>query len=187
MASTLRASLKQATASAHSALEATAAMRAFASGQPSIKTYHDYLARQWQLHAPLEAALRTWLPADWAALRLQKTQWLCSDLRAIGAVPADHPVAVPAITAWAQALGTLYVIEGGTLGLQVVGKHLSQDHPALSAAGRFMQGYGARTGEHWRAFVSALDTLPANDWPDAASAAVATFSSFVRHFSEGTP
>jgi heme oxygenase len=159
-------------------------MRAFATGSPTVTAYRDYLARQRQLHAPLEGALRAWLPPDWAALRLLKTQWLGSDLAALGTAPAERPVAVPAVGSWAQALGVLYVIEGGTLGLQVVGKRLAQDHPALGSAGRFMHGYGTDTGRHWRAFIAALDTLPASEWPSATRAAIATFEAFLRHFSE---
>jgi heme oxygenase (biliverdin-IX-beta and delta-forming) len=187
MASTLRASLKEATASAHSELEATPIMRAFASGLPSAANYCEYLARQWQLHVPLEDALRAWLPADWSALRLRKAQWLHDDLRALGTVPEDRPAKVPHVGSWAQALGVLYVMEGGTLGLQVLGKRLSEDHPALGAAGRFMHGYGAETGRHWRAFIGTLDTLPANEWHAAAQAADATFLSFIRHFSQARP
>jgi heme oxygenase len=175
----LRNLLHERTAPDHRALEATPVMRAFAGGKPSVPGYLDYLARQHRLHAPLERALAAWLPPDWAGQRLRKAAWLRSDLRALGAPDDEAEAEVTPVASWAEALGVLYVLEGGTLGLQVVRKRLRADHPALHAAGRFMLGYGADTGRHWRAFVQVLEELPPALWPVAVEAARSTFASFL--------
>jgi heme oxygenase len=180
----LRNLLHERTAPDHQALEATPVMRAFSGGNPSIGEYVDYLSRQRSLHAPLEAALSRWLPPDWVDLRLRKSSWLLHDLRMLGA-PGDAPdVEVPSIGSWAEALGVLYVLEGGTLGLQVVRKRLQADHPALHAAGSFLHGYGPDTGRHWRGFVQVLEELPPAEWPAAVGAARSTFASFLNLYGD---
>lgn len=180
----LRNLLHERTAPDHQALEDTPVMRAFAGGHPSVPEYLDYLARQHRLHAPLERALAAWLPPDWVAQRLRKAAWLRRDLRALG-VPDDAAEAeITPVASWAEALGVLYVLEGGTLGLQVVRKRLQADHPALHAAGRFMVGYGPDTGRQWRAFVQVLEQLPPAQWPAAVGAARSTFASFLDHYAD---
>ena len=180
----LRDLIRQSTNVAHEALEDTVVMRAFSGGAPSIAQYRDYLVRQLRLHAPLESMLAGWVPADWALLRLSRSAWLRSDLAALGVAPDARPAALPAVGSWAEAVGVLYVLEGGSLGLQVVRKRMQHDHPALGQAGRFMLGYGSDTGRHWRVFVDRINTLPAAQWPLAVHAANQTFAAFLSIYSE---
>jgi heme oxygenase len=184
---TLRDLLHERTAPDHQALEATPVMRTFAGGNPSVAEYLDYLARQRRLHAPIERALAGWLPPQWIDLRLRKASWLLSDLRALGAQGDEPEAEFAPIATWGEALGVLYVLEGGTLGLQVVRKRLQAEHPALHAAGRFMLGYGPDTGRHWRGFVQVLEELPPAQWPAAVDAARRTFRSFHDLFSQAEP
>ncbi len=157
-------------------------MRAFDGAGVSIPHYRAYLALQLQIHAPLEAALAPWLPAGWVALRLSKSAWLRNDLRSLGHAAKKRADRSTDIESWAQALGVLYVLEGSTLGLQVVRKKLHDTHPALSDAGRFMLGYGPDTGRHWREFLEQLELLPKTWWPHAEDAAIATFDTFLNRF-----
>jgi heme oxygenase len=158
-------------------------MRAFAAESLSIPVYGRYLSLQWQLHAPLEASLARWLPAEWVALRLRKSEWLCNDLQSIGARHPDSVAPARGVDSWAHALGVLYVLEGSTLGLQVVRKQLQDVHPALRDAGRFMLGYGPDTGRHWRDFLAQFESLAEVEWPLAEEAAGATFDHFLDKFS----
>ena len=182
--SPLRTLMRQHTTAAHELLEGTPLMRAFATGAPSAAEYRDYLIRQLQLHEPLEAALAKWVPPEWNPLRLVKAGWLLGDLLALGAAANQRHAEIPAVSSIAEALGMLYVIEGGTLGLQAVRKRFGRHHPALNAAGRFLSGYGPDTGRHWIAFIARLETLPAPAWPQAIDAAGRTFAAFHRHFQE---
>lgn len=180
----LRNLLRNSTADAHAGLENTPLMRAIALGDPAPSEYRDYLARQLRLHRGLEGMLRSQVPDDWSRLRLSKSEWLEADLRALAA-PCDGRVAVvPDVRSWAEALGALYVIEGSTLGLQLVRRRLRHDHPALHAAGRFVAGYGDASAQHWRAFLDSLEALPGDAWGAAERAARATFDAFHRVFSE---
>lgn len=183
-AASLRDLMRQSTTAAHAALEDTGVIRAFSTGAPSVAQYADYLLRQLRLHAPLESMLADWMPADWTPWRLRRSTWLRSDLRALGVAPDTRPAALPTVGSWAEAVGVLYVLEGGSLGLQVVRKRMPADHPALGEAGRFLLGYGSDTGRHWRAFVERIDTLPAAQWTLAVHAANQTFAAFLRIYCE---
>lgn len=184
---TLRDRLRAATAVDHRALEDTALMRAVADGVPGADDYARYLACQWQLHQPLEAALAPQLPPDWGRERLVKTAWLEQDLHALGKpLPEPYRGGTPP-TGAAAALGVLYVLEGATLGLHVVTRRLPADHPAFRGAGRFMAAYGAQTGPRWNAFLRVLGGVPAVDWAAATNAAVATFAAFLDVFDSARP
>ena len=158
-------------------------MQSFGADELSLPTYRRYLLLQWRLHAPLEVALARWLPADWVTLRLRKSDWLRRDLQTLGWQPVESPAQRCEIESVAQALGVLYVLEGSTLGLQVVRRQLQQRHPAVLCASRFILGYGADTGRHWRDFLARLETLDRAGWPLAESAACATFAHFLDAFS----
>ena len=146
--------------------------------------YGQYLARQWRLHAALEPALRGWLTPEWAETRLVKADWLAGDLRALGSATTTSDLNPPAIESMGAALGTLYVLEGALLGVQVVRKRLPPGHPGAGPAGRFLQGYGARSSDHWREFLAHLETLPHPDWSLALGAAADTFGLFHHLFLE---
>ena len=179
----LQQTLRDQTAASHAALERTTLMAAFSAEQMPVAVYGRYLQLQWRLHAPLERALAPWLPPEAAALRLRKCEWLLQDLQALGESPAEPLAAPGTVTSWAQALGVLYVLEGSTLGLQVVRKQAQQQHPALQQATRFMLGYGPDTGRRWREFLAQLEALEEAGWPAAAAAAVSTFDHFLQGFS----
>jgi heme oxygenase len=182
--SSLRHRIRQLTASKHAALESTALMQSFAADRLSMPVYRSYLLLQWRLHVPLEIELARWLPGEWAGLRLRKSEWLLQDLQAMGGRATESLESPCVVESWAQALGMLYVLEGSTMGLQVVRKQLQLRHPEVQLAGRFMLGYGPDTGRHWREFLAHLESLDAVDWPQAELAACATFDHFLGAFSK---
>jgi len=94
---------------------------------------------------------------------------LCGDLPFVGSVPA--------------ALGCMYVLEGSSLGGQVISRHLQAKLGITKdSGGRFFHGYGERTGEMWRAFGAAVNALEVGAGMQDAmvSAAVATFHTLGR-------
>jgi len=181
---TLRALLREQTHAAHTLLETTPLMRAMASGAPSVDEYRGYLAHQYQLHAALETVLAQWVSPEWHRVRLAKADWLRGDLVAMGGSTDYCKVEIPTVGSTTDAMGVLYVIEGGTLGLQVLCKRMPGDHPALRGAGRFMRSYGTETGRNWAAFVAHLEDLPEASWPEAVDAGGRTFAAFQRVFQE---
>ena len=57
----------------------------------------------------------------------------------------------------AQHWGCLYVIEGATLGGQIIIKNLNFNLGLTAAAGAsFCDGYGAQTGSRWKALCAAV-------------------------------
>lgn len=84
----------------------------------------------------------------------------------------------PVLPTWRHALGSLYVMEGSTLGGQVIALQLCR-HLELPAALhlQFFSGYGAKTGTMWRAFVDSLNgvNLPVGDTADVLQGARETF------------
>jgi heme oxygenase len=100
---------------------------------------------------------------------------LCADLPFVGSVPA--------------ALGAMYVLEGASLGGQLISRHLrARLGITPERGGRFFHGYGERTGEMWRAFGAAVSALVLTaEMEDAmVQAAVATFRT-LGQWCEGTP
>jgi heme oxygenase len=165
-------------------LETTAVLRSFSSAGLTPAGYADYLLRQWRLHRVMEPALQTWLAAGWADARLVKSQWLAEDLATLHRLREPRELAWDAPRNRAQALGTMYVLEGATLGIRQSVRLLPLGHPAHGPANRFVQGYGEHTGSFWRGFLSQLTEVDLVLWPDVVAGAAAAFRAFHAHFSE---
>ncbi|MEI9952680.1 MAG: biliverdin-producing heme oxygenase [Pseudomonadota bacterium] len=119
--------------------------------------------------------------ADIELGRRGKVPLLCLDLHAlgqtaiqIGALPrcADLPLAVTP----SQALGVLYVLEGATLGGQVIGRNLGLALGLGAANGAaFFAGYGDETRAMWKRFSEHVDRSAALDSEALIASAVETF------------
>lgn len=115
-------------------------------------------------HAPLEARLADvrWdtVGLDWEARR--KAPLLAHDLRQLGcgadavrALPTCD--ALPDATTLGRALGCAYVLEGATLGGQLVRRHVQRTLALGPETGcAFFSAYGDRVGPMWRAFTATL-------------------------------
>jgi heme oxygenase (biliverdin-IX-beta and delta-forming) len=105
---------------------------------------------------------------------------LAADLAALGV--AEHELAalpqcpLTTLRDAAEGLGSLYVMEGSTLGGRVIRDHIQRclGSVALDACAYF-RGYGAETDMMWQAFLVALDAAPAADTKRIGNGAVATF------------
>ncbi|CAN7551682.1 biliverdin-producing heme oxygenase [Phenylobacterium sp. LjRoot164] len=146
--------LREATRPAHERLEERLDILA---RMQSLDGRRALAARFHSLHAGMETVLEPWL-ADVAGLDFsarRRTRSLEADLAALGLNP-QTPAAAPAPADGAEALGFMYVLEGSSLGGKVIRKQAERaglDMTGLS----FLDPYGARTGEAWRAFLSVLD------------------------------
>ncbi|MBC8012307.1 MAG: biliverdin-producing heme oxygenase, partial [Burkholderiales bacterium] len=118
-------------------------------------------------YAPLEARLGAspfWadLAFDFAARR--KMPRLEQDLVALGQTAEEltrlpRCAELPELDTLPQVLGCLYVIEGATLGGQVITRHLLATHGITpETGGAFFAGYGAETGPQWQAFGAMITT-----------------------------
>ena len=159
--------------------------------------YRRALAALHAFHAAVERALAA-VPGLDAVVPELEARWkaplLARDLAALGvlpnatpdatlnATPDAAPGAAPSVT-WIDglpaALGTCYVLEGATLGGQLVARRLRETlGVAPEAGGAFYAAYGEAIGPRWRAFGRAVDAWgerhPA-DVPRALAAAGDTF------------
>lgn len=163
--------LKARTRTHHDAAEASPAMQAVMSDDLTRDAYRDHLTRLLAFYSPTEAALAEVdglgaVLTDLGA-RLGKADWLRQDLDVLGMGDSAPSAHVPDFSV-AQALGTLYVIEGSTLGGRLIARHLEQTLGVTEDTGaRFYLSYGGERGERWKAFKSALDQF-GTDHPDQA-------------------
>jgi heme oxygenase len=126
--------------------------------------YRSLLAGFLGFYEPAEGLLARWL-APLPALRFdtrRKAHLLAGDLRRLGASEAElasiprHAGLAP-LHSEAEALGFGYVLEGATLGGQVISRHAASH--GLDAAGlSFFRSYGAEVGPMWRRFCETLET-----------------------------
>lgn len=154
----LLADLKTHTADCHRELEAS--MDVF----ERVATAEDYralLRRFYTLYEPLEARLGAaadWGAAGWDFDAHRKTAWLREDLLALGVTEAElqdwpQAAALPAVADFGAAVGTLYVLEGSTLGGQMIARQFREKLGVTpERGGRFFHGYGEATGRRWREF-----------------------------------
>jgi len=148
--------LRTATAAEHQQLEDTLDLM-----DPQLTTARlgAVLQRMHAFWVATEDGLDGWAAAhpaaaedlDWAARR--RAHLFAEDLAALGCAPAGQRPEVPAPASTDEALGTMYVLEGSTLGGQFIDRHLAA-LPALAGAGpvRAFSPYGEATGARWAAF-----------------------------------
>ena len=109
--------------------------------------------------------------------------WLHADLDQLGLLSQSqnsplHAWTVPPITSPAQLIGHLYVVEGSTLGGQVIARLVHEGIGITpESGGRFFHGHGAKTIEHWESLWTLAGTLvSAGDEPPCAQAASQLFA-----------
>jgi heme oxygenase len=155
----------------------------------TLAEYRGWLERLYGFYRPLEARLPDVPGLDLGARR--KTPLLQADLAALG---VDDPAKLPECTELPplrtadERFGCAYVLEGATLGGQVISRHLRRTLTVTpERGGRFFHGYGPRTGEMWQAFRAAaaafVRTTEAQD--RSVAAALATFRTLRRWCEEG--
>lgn len=114
----------------------------------------------------LAERLRDRVPERFLTPRLPR---LRSDLDALA--PGWQPLPEPPMPTLVDPLGALYVLEGATLGGQIIGRHLTA---RLGFRSAFFGGEGV--GPRWREFRALLDECEEYDAVEAST--VATFLSF---------
>ncbi len=79
----------------------------------------------------------------------------------------------------AAFLGSMYVMEGSTLGGQFIAKHVEEALGLQRGAGNaYFAGYGDRTGSMWKTFQALLTAVPQDDAGAVIAAAKQTFRAF---------
>lgn len=156
---TLAAQLKASTRAIHDRVEALLGIDA---ADFDAAAWGRLLGALYRVVQPIEAqlgaidGLEEWLP-DWRSRK--RAHLLATDLAALGiAEPAVE--AAPVVSTVPGALGALYVVEGSTLGGQVI---LARLAPRLGATLARSDRYHRRVDVmlHWRRFVAHLNQFGA--------------------------
>lgn len=145
-----------------------------------VASYRRLLTAYYGFHAPLELTL-----AGYQGVERAKAPALVRDLLALGLSAADIDAlplcqALPAVEDEARALGVMYVLEGSTLGGQVLKRAMAERLGLAPDRGLgFLDVYGAASGSYWRAFLERLGGAACT--PAATvQAAIDTFERFER-------
>jgi heme oxygenase len=180
---TALAALREATRERHASIE-----HALPLVEPGLRigSYRRILQAFLGFYRPLEAGLAQLAQRVPGAISLEgrcKVPWLQDDLQALG-VPESELASipecpdVPVIDCAPRALGCMYVLEGATLGGQLISLRL-EEHLGLApgTGATFFAGYGGNTGARWRSFVATLDA-ESPPYQKAIAAAEETFDRF---------
>lgn len=180
--------LKQETRDRHAAIEGQLPLL-----NPDLTpgAYRDVVGRFYGFYAPMEERLRAfdgWQECGLDYADRYKTPRLAQDLAAMG----DGPTMVeglplcadlPTLGSASELLGCLYVMEGATLGGQIITRHLQANLGVTpDRGGAFFAGYGSETGSRWKAFCARLNAfaLAAETQDNLIASANRTFASLHR-------
>ena len=131
--------------------------------------YQELLKGFYGLHAAWEpratAQFGSVIPGFYD--RRRKLHLLEQDLVALGLtrdaitkIPVCEELARP--TSFSAALGTAYVLEGSTLGGQILSRHFAKSlGVGPNHGGSYFHGYGDNTGEMWREFGQMMESYAA--------------------------
>jgi heme oxygenase len=162
--------LRQETHDQHDRIEANPRFKRLVADDITRAEYRALLGRIYGFHVVAEAAVKAAAgllpPALALGRRLKRTAMLEADLRALGLTAAEIAAlprcGLPPLVTAEEAWGVLYLLEGSTVGGQILARHLAAVlglTPANGAAG--LAPYGTETGELWRGFKQALDETAA--------------------------
>ncbi|WP_250513244.1 biliverdin-producing heme oxygenase [Caballeronia sp. INDeC2] len=151
--------------------------------------YIALLERFYGYVAPWEDAAAACMPASLADFfdARRKTALLAADLAALtgetqlgACLPqADSRDDLPRMQNIGDVFGSMYVMEGSTLGGRFIAPHVAARLDLAPGLGNaYFDGYGPRTGSMWNAFrETAVASVPEHRYDDAVKAAIATFES----------
>ena len=183
--------LRHATAEAHQRLENCLNLLA----QPACEArFRWVLGRFWGFHAVWEPALQAQIDLAEIVAGRVRLALLGADLAWLGLLP-EQCQALPRCTEADRlcstreaALGSLYVMEGSTLGGKVIARHLAAAAWAPAEGLRYFNPHGDATGRMWRKLQSDLEAAAAKGGAVAITAgAVAAFDLLTEWLGEPDP
>ncbi len=186
----LRTLLRDATHPHHVQLNRHLLLAGLIQPNYSLNHYHTLLGTYYQLYALLEERINAFLkghPEAFAYDERCKLPWLINDLAYFKIDPLTLPTLSPSATDFlsietiGQLVGVLYVVEGSTLGGQMISQLLTKNLGFTRDTGScFFTGYGENTMPFWQCFIAFSDTLTGDkqQCQAAVDAACQTFQLF---------
>lgn len=182
----LRALLRSSTQARHDRLNQHVLLSGLLQPGYSLANYRRLLLTLNRLYSGLEPELTAFANGSAVVFDFAprvKLPWLQADLRHFRVDPALFesalaPLCTPTIASIGEFVGTLYVIEGSTLGGQMIAKCIRQ-HLGLTPSGgaRFYYGYGEATASMWQGFIEFAESI-VEDPAQVAAAEIASGSVF---------
>lgn len=161
--------LKEDTALLHSVVEKEMFADEIFNKTLTLAQYKQLITTNYIFHALLENKIFETLSEDiQAVLNIagrRKLPALLADINELQiTVPFDFTsIAVTDISDNDTALGALYVMEGATLGGNVIVKHLKQIPELKQLPFHYYGIYQEQTGPHWKSFVDCTNSSVIND------------------------
>lgn len=143
----------------HEALEQNEFNQALTAGTLTPAATERMLSKLYGFLLPYEAQLRRHdFGPEWQLELRQRAHLIREDLPLADALPLCPTL--PPLTTRAQLLGALYVLEGSTLGGQVITRQLAK---AGIGQRRYFAGHAERTGPLWKSFCQLLAAEATDD------------------------
>jgi heme oxygenase len=145
-----------------------------------LDAYKTVLARFYGFWSGWQPQIADLLQDDAFLTPRRRLHLLAADLTALG-VSNDELAALPkcpltTLHDTAEALGSLYVMEGSTLGGKSIRRNIQRClGTSILSSCTYFNGFGADTEMMWKAFLVVLDAAPAADKQRMGDGAVATF------------
>jgi heme oxygenase len=161
---TLMAMLKNGTADVHREIELVFPLL---RSNLTVDVYRKVLARLYAFYFSLEKNYADFSDTYGVSLKLDKRrkfEWLAADLKGVGFTDCQikalqAPLDVPAITCVEDLIGTLYVIEGATLGGHVIQVILKKKLQLKDDQLHYFNSYGSETQAMWQDFQKSAEML----------------------------
>lgn len=177
----LHQQLKEQTSAAHHALE-----KKLISKIKAVQNHDDYvklLALMYGFYAAIEERINQYPNEQHAAITngRRKASLILSDIRHFTSQPSlSLCEKLPALDSYEKLLGVMYVLEGSTLGGQIIARLLKTQLNSTSDDGfSFFLGYGKETLAMWESFkASLLDDFTADEKEQVIRSAEDTFNTF---------
>lgn len=183
--------LRTQTAGGHEALESLMFVNEIMNNSLSIANYKKLLTINYLIHQKLENKLANMLDADLAEkldMNHRLKLWaLEKDIEYWHINPLTLPelnfeLFVPEKNK-AEVLGALYVLEGATLGGNVIKKHILANPNFTNHEGglNYYGVYGEELGSKWKTFVSILnESVAEQDYERCVKSANETFNNLIK-------
>lgn len=179
--------LRQATKACHHALDHHPLLSSLLGSTPSLVQYGDALSALHGIYAQSEAAIFFYLrqhPALFDYRSRRKLSAMEADLAALGRTPMPMQRACPAVDSCGALFGTLYTLEGSTLGGQFIANHLRRA-TATTFPLRFYTVYGDQARQRWDQFLHCAEALcPQSEYQTAATTAAGLFETIKQHLDD---
>lgn len=160
----LRKRLKEETKSLHDKIEQTFLFKKILQQEITLRDYHLLIKKFYGFIRPCEDLIGSLICKSVIENR-KKKPWLEQDLHALKISNNEDTkfsicYDLPVLTEHEHVLGYLYVMEGATLGGQIISKMLkAQLQITQDKGGRFFYGYGDETKMMWAEFCSFLCSI----------------------------